>query len=331
MMGRREFITLLGGTAAAWPLAADAQQTERVRRIGVLVGLPEGDPEGEVWAQAFLKALPLLGWQPGANVQIDVRWATPDITRMQGIARELVRAQPDAIQVTSTPATAAILRETGSIPVVFSIVSDPVGSGFIQSLGRPGTNATGFINIEASMGGKWVELLKEISPRISRISFLFNPKTAPQTEYYRASLESAAASLGMNAVACPVDNLDEIEKLILGLPPDSSLIVMPDIFMAAKSQRDLIVALATARQIPVVYGFAFFVRAGGLISYGVDLPDLQRRAASYVDRILKGARPQDLPVQLPTKFELAINLKTAKALGLEVPATLLARADEVIE
>jgi putative ABC transport system substrate-binding protein len=330
-MKRREFITLLGGAAVAWPLAARAQQTERMRRIGMLVGLPEGDPEGEVWAQAFLKALPGLGWRRGTNIQIDLRWVATDFDQMQAIAKELVQSQPDVIEVTSTPATAAILRATNTIPVVFSIVSDPVGSGFIQSLGRPGTNATGFVNIEASMGGKWVELLKEIAPRTSHVSLLFNPRTAPQTDYYRVSLENAAPSLALDVIASPVSNRDEIENVILGLGQDAGLIVMPDIFMAAKSQRDLIISLAAQRRVPVIFGFAFYVRAGGLISYGVDLPDLQRRAATYVDRILKGAKPQDLPVQLPTKFELAINLKTAKTMGLSVPPQLVARADEVIE
>jgi putative tryptophan/tyrosine transport system substrate-binding protein len=327
---RREFITLLGG-AVAWPLVARAQQAERMRRIGMLVGLPEGDPEGERWTKAFLQALPELGWRRGTNVQIDLRWVDTDFDRMQAIAKELVQSQPDLIEVTSTPATAAIMRETRTIPVVFSVVSDPVGFGFTKSLARPGGNATGFINMEASLGGKWVELLKEIAPRTSRVSILFNPKTSPQTGYYRESLETAAASLGVDVMTSPVSSRDEIEKLIVGLGQDAGLIVMPDIFTGAKSQRDLIISLAAHLRIPVVYTLTHFVRAGGLVSYGVDTPDLQRRAATYVDRILKGAKPQDLPVQLPTKFELVINLKTAKAFGIEVPPTLLARADEVIE
>jgi putative ABC transport system substrate-binding protein len=289
------------------------------------------DPEGERWAQAFLQALPELGWRRGTNIQIDLRWVATDFNRMQAIAKELVQSQPDLIEVTSTPATAAILRETHTIPVVFAIVSDPLGSGFIQSLAQPGGNATGFINIEASLGGKWVELLKEIAPRISRVSMLFNPKTAPQTEYYRPSLEAAAASLGVAVVASPVSNPDEIEKAIVGLGENAALIVVPDIFTAAQSQRDLIISLAASHRIPVIASVAQFIRAGGLISYGVDLPALQRRAATYVDRILKGIRPQDLPVQLPTKFELVINLKTARGLGLDIPTTVLARADEVIE
>ena len=332
-MNRREFITLLGGAAAAWPVAARAQQPERMRRIGMLVGLPERDPEGEKWVQVFVQALSQLGWRPGTNVQIDLRWVGTDFERTQLIARELVQSQPDLIEVTSTPATAAILRETQTIPVVFAVVSDPVGSGFIQSLTRPGKNATGFINIEASMGGKWVELLKEIAPKTSRASMLFNPKTSPQTGYYRPSLEAAASTLGVDISASPISSREEIEKVILGLRqhPDAGLIVVPDVFTAAQAQRDLIISLAAQHRIPVVYFLALCVRAGGLISYGVDHPDLQRRAATYVDRILKGAKPEDLPAQLPTKFELVINLKTAKEMDLEVPPTLLARADEVIE
>jgi ABC-type uncharacterized transport system substrate-binding protein len=331
-MNRREFITLLGGAVAGWPVAARAQ-ADRPKRIGMLVGLPEGDPEGEKWVQALLRGMSQLGWQRGTNLQVDLRWVANDFDRTQAIARELVQSQPDVIQVTSTPATAAILRETQTIPVVFASVSDPIGAGFIQSLTRPGGNATGFVNIEASLGGKWVEVLKEIVPGISRAAMMFNPKTSPQTGYYRQSLEAAAASLAVQIVAAPVSNHDEIQKVMadLGQHSDAGLIVVPDVFTAARSQRDLITSSAVHHRIPVVYFIALFVRAGGLLSYGVDHPDLQRRAATYVDRILKGAKPQDLPVQLPTKFELVINLKTAKTMGLDVPPSLLARADEVIE
>jgi len=227
------------------------------------------------------------------------RYIERDFERTQVIARELVQSQPDLIEVTSTPATAAILRETQTIPVVFAVVSDPVGSGFIQSLTRPGKNATGFINIEQSMGGKWVELLKEIAPKTSRASMLFNPKTSPQTGYYRPSLEAAAPTLGVDISASPISSREEIEKVILGLRqhPDAGLIVVPDVFTAAQAQRDLIISLAAQHRIPVVYFLALCVRAGGLISYGVDHPDLQRRAATYVDRILKGAKPEDLRKQ----------------------------------
>jgi putative ABC transport system substrate-binding protein len=295
--------------------------------------LPESDPEGEKWVQALLRGMSQLGWQRGTNLQVDLRWVANDFDRTQAIARELVQSQPDVIEVTSTPATAAILRETQTIPVVFASVSDPIGAGFIQSLTRPGGNATGFVNIEASLGGKWVEVLKEVVPGISRAAMMFNPKTSPQTGYYRQSLEAAAASLAVQIVAAPVSNHDEIQKVMadLGQHSDAGLIVVSDVFTAARSQRDLITSSAVHHRIPVVYFIALFVRAGGLLSYGVDHPDLQRRAATYVDRILKGAKPQDLPVQLPTKFELVINLKTAKTMGLDVPPSLLARADEVIE
>jgi putative ABC transport system substrate-binding protein len=296
----------------------------------MLMGLAESDPEGQRWAQTFIQALQELGWRNGTNVRIDLRWAT-DLDNMRTFAKELVELQPDLIQVTTTPATAEVLRQTRTIPVVFSVVSDPVGSGFVRNLPRPGGNATGFINIESSLGGKWVELLKEIAPRVTRVAMLFNPTTAPQTAYYRGPLEAASSSLGIAATTAPIRETAEIETTIaaLGQDPQAGLIALPDLFVA--SHRDLIISLAARHRVAAVYPFRFFVRAGGLISYGVDLPDLQRRAASYVDRILKGATPADLPIQLPTKFELAVNQKTAKALSLAVPPTLLATADEVIE
>jgi ABC-type uncharacterized transport system substrate-binding protein len=289
-----------------------------MRRIGMLVGLPQGDPEGEKWVQAFLRTMSQLGWREGTNFQIDLRWVANDFDRTQAIAREIVQFQPDVIQVTSTPATAAILRETQTIPVVFASVSDPIGAGFIRSLTRPGGNVTGFVNIEASLGGKWVEVLKEVAPSISRAAMMFNPKTSPQAGYYRQSLEAAASSLTVELLESPVNNQEEIQKLMAGLGQRTKegLIVVPDVFTAAQGQRDLITSLAIQNRIPVVYFIASFVRAGGLISYGIDHPDLLRRAATYVDRILKGAKPQDLPVQLPTKFELVINLKTAKTHAL---------------
>jgi putative ABC transport system substrate-binding protein len=252
-MRRREFIAGLAGAAAAWPVAARAQ-ADRPRRIGMLVGLPEGDPEGEKWVQALLRGMSQLGWQRGTNLQVDLRWVANDFDRTQAIARELVQSQPDVIEVTSTPATAAILRETQTIPVVFASVSDPIGAGFIQSLTRPGGNATGFVNIEASLGGKWVEVLKEVVPGISRAAMMFNPKTSPQTGYYRQSLEAAAASLAVQIVAAPVSNHDEIQKVMadLGQHSDAGLIVVSDVFTAARSQRDLITSSAVHHRIPVV-------------------------------------------------------------------------------
>jgi putative ABC transport system substrate-binding protein len=331
-MRRREFITLVVSASAAWPFAARAQQPA-ISRIGVLVGFPEGDPEGERETQALVKGLSELGWKRDKNVQIDVRWAGTDPARMQKLAKELIEKRPDLIQVTSTPATAAVLRETHSIPVVFSIVSDPLGSGFVESFARPGGNATGFVNLEDSVAGKWLELLKELAPQTSRVSIPFNPETAPHSGYYLKLLEAAAPSLALTLKAVQVSNAGEIEAEIAHLAQQSNvgLVTIPDVFTAAQARREMIIALTARHRIPAVYHSALFARAGGLVSYGVDFSDLLRRAAGYVDRILKGAKPQDLPVQLPTKFELVINLKTAKALGLTVPDKLLSTADEVIE
>jgi ABC-type uncharacterized transport system substrate-binding protein len=330
-IGRRQFISSLGGAAAAWPLAAQGQQPA-VPRIAVLIGLQQGELEGQRWAKAFLDALPPLGWRPDANLQIDWRW-TADPVRMQEFAKEIVEQQPALIVSTTTPQTAAVLRETHTIPVVFAVVSDPIGPGFVQSLPRPGGNATGFINIEASIGGKWLELLKEIAPNASRALVIFNPQTAPQSYYYLRSIQTSAATLGLAISTAEVGTADQIEMAITDLAkqPNGSIVITPDVFTAAQAKRDLIVSLAARFRIPAVYAFTFFVKAGGLISYGTDNADLLRRAATYVDRILKGEKPQDLPVQLPTKFELAINTKTAAALGVKFSASILATADEVIE
>jgi putative tryptophan/tyrosine transport system substrate-binding protein len=330
-IGRRQFISALGG-AAVWPGVAWAQ-SGRTPRLGVLIGLPERDPEGERWLKALREGLEKLGWKEGANLQIDLRWGDPNPDRLQMIARELVELRPDVIQVTTTPATSAILRETKTIPVVFAAVSDPVGSGFVQNLPHPGGNVTGFINIEASIGGKLLEILKEIAPRTSRATVMFNPKTAPQSAFYMKSLEAASASLALPLAVAHVTSGEDIEAAITDMArmPDSALIVSPDAFTASKAQREMIIALTARNRIPAVYFMALFARTGGLVAYGVEGPDLLRRAASYVDRILKGEKPADLPVQLPTKFELAINLNTAKSLGLTVPPFLLTIADEVIE
>ena len=329
---RRDFITLVGGVAASWPLAAQAQQPT-MSRIGVLVGWPEGDPEAETEIQALVEGLSQLGWTRDKNVRIDIRWAGIDPARMQQLAKELIELRPDVIQVTTTPATAAVLRETHTIPVVFSIVSDPLGSGFVESFARPGGNATGFVNLEDSLAGKWLGLLKELAPQTSRVSALFNPKTQPRSAYYLKLLEAAALTLALKLKVVQVSNTGEIEAEIdqLAQQSNAGLVVLPDIFTAAQTQLNLIVARTSQHRIPAVYPIAFFARAGGLVSYGINTPDLQRRAAGYVDRVLKGAKPQDLPVQLPTRFEFVINLKAAKALGLTVPATLLVAADEVIE
>jgi len=330
MIGRREFITLLGG-AAAWPTGVRAQGTERMRRIGVLVGSAESDPESMPRVTAFERGVTELGWVSGRNVLIDYRWAAGEPANMQALAKELVELQPDVLLASSTPVVAALGRETGTIPIVFVVVSDPVGSGFIKSLSRPGGNMTGFINIESSLGGKWLELLKELAPRISRVAVMFNPETAPHAEYYVRPFEVAASSLAVKPSTVPVRSVTDIEQAIfdLGRAPASGLIVLPDTFTTV--HRRVIISAAANSNVPAIYPFRYMAGDGGLISYGVDLIDLYRRAAPYVDRILKGGKPADLPVQQPTQFEFAINLKTAKALGLDVPGTLLARADEVIE
>ena len=329
-MKRREFITVLGG-AAAWPLAARAQQGERMRRIGVLMSLAETDPEAQARVAAFRKGLQTLGWAEGRNVHIDIRWAASDAALMQRFAKELIALQPDLILSHNTPTTASLLQQTRTIPIVFVIVSDPVGSGFVASFPRPGGNITGFTNIEPTMAGKWLELLKEIAPSVARVALLFNPATAPYAEYYLGPLKAAAASLAVAAIAEPVRDAPELESVVAAhaREPNSGLLVMPDSFMNVHSAD--IVSLAARHRLPAVYPFHFFARGGGLLSYGNDLFDSFRRAAGYVDRILKGEKPADLPVQAPVKFNLVINLKTARTLGLDVPPSLLATADEVIE
>jgi putative ABC transport system substrate-binding protein len=330
-MRRREFITLLGGAAATFPLAARAQQRERMRRIGVLMHLAADDPEGQSRLAAFLQGLQEAGWAVGRNVTIDVRWAAADVESMKRFAKELVALQPDLIFTSSTPATAAMLQATRTIPVIFVLVADPVGSGFVASLPRPGGNVTGFTPIVSSLGGKWAELLKEIAPRIARVTLLFNPLAATFVESYLNSFKAAAASLGMEAIIAPVDDMLELQSHVTtqAREPNSGLVVIPDAF--THHHRAEITALAARYRIPAIYWGRSFTGVGGLISYGAYLVDEYRRAASYADRILKGEKPSDLPVQAPVKFELVINLKAAKALGLEVPPMLLARADEVIE
>jgi len=329
-MQRREFIALLGGAAAAWPLAAHAQPSGQMRRIGVLLGGAENDPQVVAGLAAFKAA---LGWVDGRNVQIDYRYAAADVDRMAIFAKELVALQPDILLGQTTGVVAALKREAKTIPIMFLIVSDPVGSGFVESLPRPGGNITGFINIEASLSGKWIEMLKEIVPRIRRAGLMFNPATAPYMAFYQEPFEAAARSNGIEPVAAPVHTAADIERAFasLGNRPDTGLVLPPDVFTTTKANLDLITALAGRTHLPTIYPYRYMVAAGGLISYGIDSVDLYRRAPAYIDRILKGAKPADLPVQLPTKFELAINLKTAKALGLHMPATLLGRADEVIE
>jgi putative ABC transport system substrate-binding protein len=330
-MRRREFTRLLGGATVAWSVAAHAQQTERVRRIGVLTFSAESDPEGQSSVAAFREELRKLGWIEGRNIEIDIRWAAADLELMKRFAKELVALQPDLILTSSTPAAAAMLQETRTIPIVFVIVADPVGSGFVASLPRPGGNATGFTPIVRSLGGKWVELLKEIAPQVTRIALMSNPETSPHARGYLPSIETAARLLELQLIANPVHDTAEIERTIaaFGRDPGGGLVMLSDGFTLA--HRELIVRLVDQYRVPTVYPFREFAKSGGLLSYGVDMASQFGQAAPYVDRILKGAKPGDLPVQAPTKFELIVNLKTAKALGLDVPVGVLAIADEVIE
>lgn len=332
-MRRREFITLIGGAAAAWPLAARAQQRGQMRRIGVLMANAESDPQVVAGVAAFKTALEQLGWIDGRNIRIDYRFAAADVDRMRSFAKELVNLQPDLLMGATTGVIAALQRETKTIPIVFVVVADPVGSGFVESLPHPGGNITGFINIEASLSGKWIEMLKEIVPRVARAALMFNPATTPYMAFYREPFEAAARSSGIEPITAPVHSAADIERAFdgLGNRPDTGIVLPPDVFTTAKDNLDLIISLAARYHVPTIYPFRFMVAAGGLISYGIDNADLYRRAPAYIDRILKGAKPADLPVQLPTKFELAVNLKTAKALGIDIPATLLGRADDVIE
>jgi putative ABC transport system substrate-binding protein len=329
-IGRRRLIVTLGGAVAAWPLAPRAQQGDRGRRIGVLIGLGENDPLAKTLVSTFTQALADLGWTDGRNVRMDLRWAGGDINRMRALAQELVGLQPDIILPTSTPATVALQRETRTIPIVFANVADPVTSGIVARLDRPSGNITGFVNMEASLGGKWLELLSVIAPGLKRAAAMFNPDTSPPSLYV-PSFETAAGLLKIEPIVAPVRSDGEIETAIvaLGREPGGGLVVMPDSFMVV--HRAPLILAAARNNVPAVYGNADSVRDGGLLSYGVDRVDLWRRAASYVDRILRGAKPAELPVQLPRKFEMAVNLKTAKALGLAVPPSIWLRADEVIE
>jgi putative ABC transport system substrate-binding protein len=329
---RREFITLLGGAAATWPLAGRAQQGDRVRRIGVLMGYAESDLEVQAHIAAFRERLQKLGWSEGRNTQIDTCWAAPDDAESRRrCAMELVALQPDVILSNTTPTTTALLQQTRTMPIVFAIVADPIGSGFVASFARPGGNVTGFTFTEPTMAGKWLELLKAIAPRIVRVAMLFNPASATYADYWLNPFKAAAPSFAVEAIAAPVRDTSELESVIAALArePNGGLIAMPDSFTDA--HRVEITSLAARYRLPAVYPFRFFAEVGGLLSHGVDRTDNFRRAATYVDRILKGEKPADLPVQTPTKYELVINLKTAKALGLELPPTLIARADEVIE
>ena len=330
-MRRREFITLLGGATVAWPLAAHAQQVGSARRIGVLIGFAENDPAVQSWLATFRGALTKLGWTEGSNLRIELRWAGYDPDKMKTFAKELVNLRPDAIFSVTTPVTGALVRETQTIPIVIANVADPIASGFVTSLGRPGGNVTGFALYEPGMGGKWLELLRQIAPGVRRVALLFNPATTVPVKFYMSSIEAAASSFAIQASTAPVNAKDEIEGVIAALAsnPGAGLIAMPDLFNTIN--RDLIIALAARYRVPAIYFFRSFADSGGLISYGGDFAEQYPAAARYIDRILKGEKPGDLPIQMPTKVWLVINLKTANALGLDVPVHLQQIADEVIE
>jgi putative ABC transport system substrate-binding protein len=329
---RRDFVVLLGGGAAAWPLAARAQQADRMRRIGVLMGYGETDPEAKALLSEFTQGLSELGWSDGRNARIDVRWAAGSIERMQTLAKELVDLRPDVILANTTPVTAALQRATQAIPIVFVIVADPIGSGFVASLARPGGNITGFVNEEASTAGKRLELLTVIAPAVKRVAILFNPDTAADGgSYYLPAFEAAARSHQVESITGAVRSNTEIEAVVasLGREPRGGLVVMNDGFMFV--HRAEIIMAADKSKVPTIYYDTIFAKDGGLLAYGTDRGDIFRRAAPYVDRVLRGAKPTELPVQLPAKFEMALNAKTAKALGLTVPESILAIANEVIE
>ena len=328
-MRRRQFIGLVGSFAVTWPLEVRAQQAERVRRIGVLMSF--GDPTTQSYVTAFRSALTKLGWTEGNNLRTEVRWAAGDADKIRSFAKEIVDLRPDAIVGQSTPVVVALVRETQTIPIVFVNVADPIGSGFVASLARPGGNLTGFMTDNSALGGKWVELLKEIAPRTVRAALMFNPTTAVPLKFYMPSVQAAASALGVEVNATPVHAKDEVEGVIAAQARDqgSGLIVMPDPFNAAN--REYITLLAARYRVPAMYYRREFAEAGGLVAYANDFAEQFPQAATYVDRILKGAKPEDLPVQAPTKFDLIINLKTAKSLGLDVPFGLQQRADALIE
>jgi putative tryptophan/tyrosine transport system substrate-binding protein len=328
-MRRREFITLVGGVAAGWPLAA---REERARRVAVLLGRSLADADGKKQAQALEQGLSQLGWYRDRNVVVEYRWAGGDPERTRTFAKELVSQQPDVIVAQNTAIVMALLGETRTTPIVFVQVTDPIASGFVASLARPGGNVSGLVDLEPSLAGKWVDLLKQIAFRLARVHCIFNPETAPGAgSYYLRPLEAAATSLGVELIVAPVRDAAGIEQAIAAVAsePHGGLVVMPDVFNGI--HRELIISTAARARVPAIYAFRFFASDGGLMSYGVDILDLYRRAAGYVDRVLRGSQIADIPVQLPIKFELVINLKAARALGVDVSPSLLAQADEVIE
>jgi putative ABC transport system substrate-binding protein len=329
-MRRREFMVLLGGAAAAWPIAGRAQQSERMRRIGVLMGLAAGDPEAQSRVVAFENGLRELGWVKGRDLSIEYRWAG-DGNLLRDDAAELLAMAPDLILANSTPVTTALREQNPAVPIVFTQVTDPVGQGLVPNLAHPGGNLTGFTSFEFSIGTKWLEALKQTAPRVTRVALVFNPQSAPYADLFLRPVEAAAPSFSVASIRAAVRDPADVDRVFdaLAREPNGGLVVLPDISMI--NYREAIIALVARHHVPAIYPFRFFAASGGLMSYGTDVAEVFRRAAAYVDRIFKGEKPGDLPVQAPTKYELVINLKTAKTLGLTVPPTLLALADEVIE
>jgi putative ABC transport system substrate-binding protein len=329
-MRRREFISLLGGATAAWPFATRAQQPDRTRRVGFLISNAETDQEARNWITAFERRFAELGWTDGRNVRIEYRFGGGDATRMPQLAKELLELRPDAVLAATMVAATAVRQQTLSIPIVFVQVADAVSAGFVTNLARPEGNITGITNFEFSIGGKWLQVIKECAPAVSSVAVIFDPANPSWAPYLR-TVEAAAPTFGMQLTPAGVTNAADIERDLttFSRKPNGAVVVFPG--PVTVLHRDTIIAMAAQHRLPAVYPYRFYALSGGLVSYGIDLPESYRRAASYVDRILKGAKPADLPVELPTKFELVINLKTAKALGIAVPPTLLATADEVIE
>ncbi|MGB6589787.1 MAG: ABC transporter substrate-binding protein, partial [Pseudolabrys sp.] len=330
-MRRREFLGFVGGAAAMWPLAARAQQPDRIRRLGVLIAVAESDADVRKGITIFQQRLQELGWRDGNNIRIDYRWGNADAERIQALAKELVDLQPDVLVGHSTPSAKGLLKQTRSSPIVFLTVTDPLGQGLVSSLSHPNGNITGFSVFEFSLGTKWLETLKQIAPGIRRVTAIFNPETAPYYKLYLDSINAGVPALAVESIAVPVHSEADIENAIrkVGSEPDGGLFVLPDSHNVVHRKR--IIELAAQYRLPTIYYFRYFASDGGLIAYGPDEMDLFQRTAGYVNRILKGTSPSDLPVQQPTKFELVINLKTAKAIGIQIPVSLLARADEVIE
>ena len=330
-MRRREFITLISSAPAAWPLAARAQQPARLPQVAILRSEVAGDPEGLRNSAVLVQGLQALGWTQGRNVRIEQRWAGGSVDAMKALARELVALEPIVIVVISTPVTAAVMQATHTIPIIFVQNFDPVESGLVKSLVAPGGNITGFTSYEPAMASKWLELLKGVAPQVARVAIIYNLQTAPYAGSFLRSIETAGPAFAIQPIAMPIQDAGTIEKAIEAFAHETnpSLMVLPDVTTTVHEK--LIVKLAAQHRLPAIYPWRHFVTAGGLISYAADLPDLWRRAASYVDRVLKGEKPADLPVQQPTKFELVINLTTAKAVGLTIPASILSLADDLIE